>query len=42
MELNIFTKKKVFLYNTFNIHENATLPLHIYFLEKLEEDFQIV
>jgi hypothetical protein len=27
MEQNIFTKKQVMLYNTFNIHEYATLPL---------------
>jgi hypothetical protein len=29
MEQNIFTKKLVMLYNTFNTHENATLPLLI-------------
>jgi hypothetical protein len=26
---HIHKKKKVILYNTFNIHENATLSLHI-------------
>jgi hypothetical protein len=29
MEQNIFTQRKVILYNTFNIDENATLPLII-------------
>jgi len=29
MEQNIFTKKQVMLYNTFNIYENATLPFLI-------------
>jgi hypothetical protein len=39
IEHNIFTKKKVILYNTFNIHENVTLPLpiliYIFFFEKV-------
>jgi hypothetical protein len=29
MEQKLFTKKKKMLYNTFNIHENATLALLI-------------
>ncbi len=29
MEYNIFTKNKIMLYNTFNIHENAALLLLI-------------
>jgi hypothetical protein len=45
MEQNIFIqKKKKKLYNTFNIHENATLhlliPKHMFFL--FEEVFQIM
>ncbi len=34
------TKKQVILYNTFNIHENATLPLLIYI--DFENFFQIM
>jgi hypothetical protein len=43
MEQNIFTKKLKKLYNTFNIHENATLPFLIpkcmFFFEEV---FQIM
>ncbi len=36
MEHNIFIKKKkVIMYNTFNIHENATLPLLIIYIKSL-------
>jgi hypothetical protein len=44
MEQNIFTHKKIILYSTFNIHENATLPLLILQINKklFEEVFQIM
>jgi hypothetical protein len=39
----IHQKKKVMLYNTFNIHENATLPLLIpKYIFLFKEVFQIM